>query len=253
METNHKLLMKTAMLAGELLLSSGAETYRVEDTMRRILCKSECEKVEVFVVLTGIMATLDDESIETISQVQAVKDVGMNIHKIIEVNDVSRKYCNNQITLEEAYERLNVQEWMEHKTMLYNVAMVGIATGFAMFFGGTFVDVVASAIVGIVLAVLVTILKRFRVNGFIQNIIACTGISFTAMTLSFVLPNINSEIVIISSIMPLVPGVAITNGVRDVLEGDYISGNSRILKAFLVAVGIAIGIGIGLTIFGWLS
>lgn len=249
MEKNHKLLMKTAMLAGELLLSSGAETYRVEDTMRRMLNKSELEHIEVFVVLTGIMATLDDESIEPISYVKAVKDVGMNINKIIVVNDVSRKYCNNEITLEEAYNRLNTFKWKKYNIALYSLATVGIVTGFSMFFGGDFCDIVATAVVGIILAAFITFGKRFRVNGFIHNILNCIGISFVAMLLQLLWNDINTEIVIISSIMPLVPGVSLTNGVRDVLEGDYISGNSRILKAFLVAAGIAIGIGAGMAIF----
>lgn len=244
--------MKTAMLAGELLLSSGAETYRVEDTMRHMLNKSKCESVEVFVVLTGIIATLDDESIETISQVKAVKDVGMNINKIIVVNDVSRKFCNDEITLEEAYDKLNTFKWKKYNTALYSLATIGIVIGFAMFFGGSLLDVLATAIVGGVLAMLITFGKRFGVNGFIHNIINCMGISIAAMTLQLFFAQLNTEIVIISSIMPLVPGVPLTNGVRDVLEGDYISGNSRILKAFLVAAGIAIGIGSGLVIFDWI-
>lgn len=59
----------------------------------------------------------------------------------------------------------------------------------------------------------------------------------------------DTDIVIISCIMPMVPGVAITNAVRDTLQGDYLSGGARILEAFLKAAGIALGIGLGLSIF----
>ncbi len=115
MKQNYRLYMKTAILAGEILLSSGAETFRVEDTMRRILKKSELETVETYAVLTGLMATLDDDSIETISYVKSVSDVGMNINKIIIVNEISRQFCNDEITLEEAYDRLRKHKWRKSK------------------------------------------------------------------------------------------------------------------------------------------
>ena len=59
---------------------------------------------------------------------------------------------------------------------------------------------------------------------------------------------INMDVVIISSIMPLVPGVAITNAVRDTLQGDYLSGMARILEVFLKAAAIALGVGVGIAL-----
>ena len=50
--------------------------------------------------------------------------------------------------------------------------------------------------------------------------------------------------------MPLVPGVAITNAVRDTLLGDYISGAARILEAFLIAAAVALGVGTGMALMG---
>ena len=61
---------------------------------------------------------------------------------------------------------------------------------------------------------------------------------------------INMDTVIISAIMPLVPGVAITNAIRDTLQGDYLSGGARVLEAFLKAASIALGVGIGMALFG---
>lgn len=249
MEQNYKLLMKTAILAGEILLSSGAETYRVEDTMKHILNKSGLETVETFAVLTGIMATLDDESIETISYVKQVSDVGMNINKIIMVNDIARRFCSDEITLEDAYSKLKNYQWRQYNTTHYSIAVIGIVVGFSIFFGGTILDVGVATFVGFFLALVMAMGKILGFNGFIYNIVNGTGIAFFTLMAQYLLPEVNKEIVIISSIMPLVPGVALVNGVRDVIEGDYISGNSRILKALLTAAGIAIGIGLGILIF----
>lgn len=49
--------------------------------------------------------------------------------------------------------------------------------------------------------------------------------------------------VIVGSIMPLLPGVALTNGIRDFISGDLISGVSRVSEALLTAIAIAVGIG----------
>ena len=43
---DHKLVMDTAVLAGEILLKSGAETYRVEDTMKHILNTGNTETAD---------------------------------------------------------------------------------------------------------------------------------------------------------------------------------------------------------------
>ena len=51
------------------------------------------------------------------------------------------------------------------------------------------------------------------------------------------------DYMIIGSIMPLIPGVPFTNAIRDIADGDYISGSVRMLDALLVFFCIAIGVG----------
>ena len=60
-------------------------------------------------------------------------------------------------------------------------------------------------------------------------------------------PDTDVDILIISSIMLLVPGLAITNAIRDTVSGDYLSGVARATEAFLVAIAIAAGIGVVLS------
>ena len=50
---DYKLLLDTAVMAGELMLANGAETYRVEDTMQRMLELSGLKTAEAFVMVTG--------------------------------------------------------------------------------------------------------------------------------------------------------------------------------------------------------
>lgn len=248
---NYKLIMDTAVLAGEIMLSCGAETYRVEDTMSHILRTSKCEKIEAFALMTGIVTTIDDEKLsQPMTVVKTINDRTTNLNNIIKVNEISRSYCGGRISLEEAYENLkNVQEKQYSSTVL-NIATALIATGFAMMLGGTMQDVFAATIVGLCLACCMMFGKKIKMNGIISDICSCMIMTiFTMILMMYFIPSLNMDIVIVSAIMPIVPGVAITNAIRDTLQGDYLSGCARILEAFLKAASIALGVGIGMAVF----
>ena len=51
------------------------------------------------------------------------------------------------------------------------------------------------------------------------------------------------------AILPLVPGVAFTNGIRDIGSGDYLSGTIRLLDAIWTFLCIAIGVGIVISLY----
>lgn len=244
-----KRLMETAVLAGEIMLRSGAETYRVEDTMEHILKNSGAEHIETIALVTGLMATVYGDDMVPISIIKRVTERSTNLNRVVQVNDISRRFCSGELTLEETYEKLEHIEGKQYSRFIYNIATVGVAVGFAMFFGGRLFDFLAAAAAGIFLAFLVTIGKKFKVNEFIMDIISSAGIALAAVVMKMILPHVNIDIVIISSIMPLVPGVAITNAIRDTLQGDYISGGARALEAFLKAAAIALGVGIGIALF----
>lgn len=246
-----QLLMKTASLAGELMLSSGAETYRVENTMYLMLNTAEkIELAEVFVIMTGITATLKVKNENSISMVKRVNNRVTNMNCILEVNSISRAYCSKEITLEEAYDKLTKIKNRVYTRLENRLSVIGICVGFAMFFGGNVGDVIATLAVGVFLTLCITIGEKLHFQSFLQDVFSSFGIAFASIVLRAFYVNLNLDVVMISSIMPLVPGVAITNAVRDTLQGDYISGCARILEAFLKAAAIAIGIGLGIISIG---
>lgn len=251
---DNKLLIETAVTAGEIMLKSGAEAYRVEDTMTHILNKSEAEHVDPVAFNTAILVTFQERGKQPVSVIRRVKSRGTNLNKIVQVNDISRRFCGEELTLEEAHRELKALDGKQYNSLLYNIGTVGVVAGFAVFFGGDLVDTGASVLVGIVLAALMTVCKRLKVHDFFMDILSCIGISFVTVLLrQYVIKNLNLDIIIISAIMPMVPGVAITTAVRDTLQGDYVSGAARILEAFLKAAAIAIGVGIGMAAAAGLS
>lgn len=243
-----QLLMKTATLAGELMLKSGAETYRVEDTMGYMLrTAEEFESSDVMAFMTGITATLKVKDEAAITAIRRVNRISTNLNVVARVNEISRELTSKKISLEEAYEKLMQMEAKVYNNREYNIGVVSICVGFALFFGGGLLEVLASVIVGCVSNVFAKVSKKMELHDFLEHIFVSVGISLASMILKgYFMTSMDMDVVMISCIMPLVPGMAITNAVRDILRGDYLAGSARVLEAFLRAAGIAIGMGLGI-------
>ena len=170
------------------------------------------------------------------------------MHRIVEVNEISRKYCAGELSAEDTWEKLKRIKGKQYTVWMYNLSTILVPAGFAPLFGGGLREIFAAGGAGIVLAVLMTIGKRVKTGAFILNILCAAGIAVAAVLLKLWNPLLNMDTVIISGIMPLVPGVAITNAIRDTLRGDYISGGARALEAFVTAAAVAIGVGAGMAL-----
>lgn len=246
---DYKLLLDTAVMAGELMLENGAETYRVEDTMHRILSLSNLKTAEVFVTTTGFVATLDDPSIDSMTVVRRTTNRSTDLNKIHLVNAISREFCSGQISLQDAFHRIRDIKRSPLTLKAHLLCTSLITAGFTMSFGGSFWEIVLAALCGLLMAVCLYFCKKFHVQSFFSLLISAAVVSVTAVLGTRWLHVADAlDNIVIGSIMPLVPGVAITNAVLDTLNGDYLSGIARILEAFVVAAAIAIGIGLGLNI-----
>lgn len=251
---DYKLLADTALLAGEIMLTSGAETYRVEETISRILMTSGLEKTEGLALMTSIIVTLEGRGVAAITLVKRIGERSTNLGNVYEVNEVSRKYCDGKITLEEAWERLN--QVLGHKRYpgwLVNFCAIVTSASFTILLGGSFIDSIIAAFNGIFYIIGMSVNKILHVNRFIMNLI----VSFFMATISVIIYSvpslhINLDFLIAGSIMSMLPGVAITNAIRDTLQGDYMSGGARAMEAFVIATSIAVGIGGGLAFGGFL-
>ncbi len=130
-----QLLLKTAMLAGEIMLRSGAETYRVEDTMHHILKTADhIEMAEVLVIMTGISATIKLENEKAVTVTKRVEERDTNLKLVVDVNEISRQYCGDDLTLEQAYEKLSTLKQFEFSRKTTNLAMMGVGVGISIFF-----------------------------------------------------------------------------------------------------------------------
>jgi uncharacterized membrane protein YjjP (DUF1212 family) len=253
---NYKLLADTAVLTGEIMLLSGAETYRVEDTVGRILRLSGLETTKTIVTSTAIIVTLNGERTNPITIVGSVSDRDTNLNHIYLANNISRKLCNGKITLEEAYFSLSdIEDTKIYSDTIFYLCIIVMTTFFTVRIGGTFFECMVSAINGCIIVGFNILTRTIKLNKLLNLLLASFLIAIVSVvSIQFIKGSMDLERIIASSIMPLVPGVAITNAVRDTLQGNSVSGGARIIEAIVLASVIASGIGGGIlicsTIFG---
>ncbi|MEL7569350.1 MAG: threonine/serine exporter family protein [Eubacteriaceae bacterium] len=245
---DNKLLMDTAVLAGEILLTSGAETNRVEDTVNRILMTSELEKGEALAISTGIFALLEDKNKIVATSIRRVKRRETNLNNIYLVNNVSRDFCSGKCTLSQAYSALTgIAQRKQYNKILLLLSFIITSASFTLLFGGGVFECMVSAINGIIIFFIGLIKTRKDMNRLIVKMLQSLAMAiFTVLFINLLNLNINLETVIAGSIMPLVPGVALTNSIRDLFHGDYLSGGARFIEAFVSVTFIAMGFGLGL-------
>ena len=102
---DYKLLLDTAVMAGEILLESGAETWRVEDTMLRMLRMSGLKTADVLALTTGFVVTLDDPAMDSMTVMRSVESRATDLNRIHAVNQLSRDFCEGNIDLDALFHR----------------------------------------------------------------------------------------------------------------------------------------------------
>ena len=249
MENSQKVL-NLSVLAGVTLLKSGAEIFRVQDTMERILDAFEIHDYNVYVISNGIFATINEKQPDHYSVVRHVPLGSVNLEKIDEINEISRQICSQKYTVEEAEAVLEKSSVIQPAGKWGMIAASGFgAAGFCYLFGGTLADSIVALAMGLILQVFLDVAGHQKMSKFLSYIIGSTIVTFlTGLVVSTGL-SVDFNHIVIGSIIPLVPGVALTTSIREFFNGDYISGSIHLIDALLTAICIAVGVATAIFLF----
>ena len=245
--------LKVALMVGKILLKSGAETYRVEDTINRF-CIANGYEVDIFVTPTVII--LGNEQVDSFNCVSRIRYRTTNLGMISEMNDMSYKFERWPMSYR------GTMAWLEEKLKAqvpYGKWKVCLASAiasasFSAMLGGNRHDFIAAFITGGIAMLVLKQIAGYRPSAFWENALAGVAIGVVALICCAVSVQCTMEKIIVGALMPFVPGVAFTNGLRDYMAGDLLSGNARIAEALLFAASIAIGIAFALrawVLWGW--
>lgn len=263
---------------GEVLLKNGGEIFRVQQTMQLVAKAYGIPGFQVYVLANGLFVSMQEEG-RTItrpvesgeaagqehlfgqehlasqahlaSQVRYVPLSSVHLGRVAAVNNLSREIVAQKYTVEEASRKIEQIDKLPFTSNAVQTLMSGLGAGaFCILFGGSLLDSAAAFLSGLVLWIFVLFLTARGANKIMVNILASALV--TAMgVLFFHLFSFGDsmDMIVIGSIVPLLPGVPLTNSIRDYLNGDYLSGTIRMIDAVLVACCIALGVGIVLRVF----
>lgn len=250
-EEQSKAVLELALQAGHILLENGAEIFRVEETMDRICRHYGVQSESAFVLSNGIFMTAGNEEERYFAKVQHIPVSGTHLNKVAAVNQLSREIVEGKYTVWQAMEVLEQIKVMPGKRNGMQILASGVGSGaFCCLFGGNVWDSLCAFAVGVLLYSYVLYIAGPHLSKIVGNIGGGAMVTLLC-SLAYLLGwGQHLNFMIIGSIMPLVPGVAFTNAIRDMADGDYISGSVRILDAMLVFFCIAIGVGMGISFLG---
>ena len=265
-------------ISSEALLKNGGEIFRVQQTMQLVAKAYGIPGFQVYVLANGLFVSMQEEG-RTItrpvesgdaagqehlfgqehlasrahlaSQVRYVPLSSVHLGRVAAVNNLSREIVAQKYTVEEASRKIEQIDKLPFTSNAVQTLMSGLGAGaFCILFGGSLLDSAAAFLSGLVLWIFVLFLTARGANKIMVNILASALV--TAMgVLFFHLFSFGDsmDMIVIGSIVPLLPGVPLTNSIRDYLNGDYLSGTIRMIDAVLVACCIALGVGIVLRVF----
>ena len=245
--TDECAVMEVAMKAGRLLLENGAEIFRVEETMERICRYYHVENPSFFVLSNGIFMTGGGRHF---AHVEHIPVKGAQLDRVVAVNQLSREIEGGLYTLSEADARLDAIARMPGKKRWQQILASGVGSAcFCILFGGSGPDSAASFLAGLLLYAYVLLLSTPYMSRMIGNVLG--GVLASAACVALYGLGLGDDLshMIIGAIIPLIPGIPFTNGIRDLADGDYISGSVRLLDALVTFLCIATGVGVVIALY----
>ena len=241
---NYNLLLDLATDLGYELSMSGAETYRVEESISRVLSAYGLDS-EVFAIPNNLTVSIICDDGHPMTRMRRIGLHGNDIYAVERFSALSRRICAEKPEMDAA------MQWLEEtrhskKVHTFPIYMLGNFLGpfgFGIFYGGTWVDGLCAGICGLLVGFINKTMDSLQANQFFRTIFAAFPMALLAYGMGALGIAHNPDAVVIGALMILVPGLLFTNAMRDIIFGDTNSGTVRIVQVLLIAVAIACGTG----------
>lgn len=239
--------MQVVMRVGTLMLRSGTISFRVEQSMQRIAHALGVERLDAYVTLTGIIASIHCGS-QHYTQMGRIKTLGTDMNRVSLVESLTRTIDRPTPpkTIVAALDAIEQHRPLYPRSLI--VLSIALACGaFALLGGGQLVEFIGATLgAGVGQAIRFKLIDR-KLNP-IPITVLCAAIAtllcyFTTFALESVghstpTPQYGFQ----ASVLFLVPGVPLVTSALDLVRFDLVSGLSRLMYALLLLFSIAVGI-----------
>ena len=251
-------VLNMALTAGIIMLRNGSETYRVHNTIHQILFarKIKQESIDILVVGTGIIVTIipaDDSPPITMNK--SVDKRVNNLQKISQVAGLAKRFANRELSVDQSMKQLKkIDEAISYNILIKTLATCLGTASFSIAFGGTLSDGFFTFLATIIPAFFINYARKNDFPFFLSNMVAGALVALFALLFltTHLVMSINNMIA--SVIIILTPGIVAVTAIRDMVNGDFITGASRGIDALIQAASLALGVGavfsLWYTVFG---
>lgn len=230
--------------AGYILMKSGAETYRVEETMQHMAKALSINNFDAYVVNRGIMASGRGADGQNLDQIVSIPETEIDLSKIEQVNAFSRSISKGKLdSFTSMLKKLEAIDQHQEYGMW--------STMFAYFFGaGTFslalgsspIDSLVSSIAGLVLGIAYYWLNSHIQTRFLLAIIGSFIITLLVNSSYFIGVGDSRSSMMLGALMVIVPGAFFVSSVREISQSNYFVGISLLSTALLTCISISAGV-----------
>ena len=237
--------LEIILKAGKILLSSGAEISRTEDTMNYIARAMNFKYLEAYVSNRGIFATAKKADRTEITRICNVPEVDINLSKIESVNALSRRITQKNITIEEIESELNQIDTMSDYSFFWRLVAYTLgASGFSYAIGSSITDSIIAGIIGLILGVYMCTIKRILSSDVLITILGSILIALLGnLFIHFELGS-NLSVILLGAMIDIVPGVPFVNAIREYSQNNYNTGITLMMGALLTCISMAVGVAV---------
>ena len=238
-------LLDFATDLGYELSKCGAETYRVEESVTRILTAYEVES-EVFAIPNCLIVSITSPEGHPLTYMRRIGFHGNDLDGVTLFTSLSRRICAEKPDPEEAMQLLEEtrRSRNQHHWAIVLLGYMLASSAFSVFFGGNLMDGLAGGIAGLVVGLLQLFMDRLKTNTFFQTLLSAIPLALIPYGMGAAGIITNPDAAVIGTVMVLIPGLLFTNAMRDIIFGDTNSGVNRIMQVLLIAIAIACGTGV---------
>ena len=253
MSATKEQVLKAACQLGRNILENGGEIYRVEETINYFLEAYEIYDAQIFAIPATIIVTIEVDG-KPVTQVERVKGVTQNLDKLSKFNDLSRRTCKDKPAIEKVFKEIEAIRSENPYSFFVSLMAYGLtAFFFCLFWKGDLRDSIVAFICGLSTKYCLEFMAKGKTNVFFSNAVSSAVIAYIAILCVNLGIAHHYDKIIIGAIMSLVPGVAITNIMRDIIAGDIITGTTKMAEVMLIGVAIAVGIALAMSSVIWLG
>lgn len=241
---NYSLLLDLATELGYRLAMCGAETFRVEESINRVL-EAYGISSEAFAIPNCLTVSIETADGRPMTRMRRIGHHGNDLDAVERYTGLSRRICAQRPRAEVAVEWLRETDKsrVSYSSLMYFVGCFLGSMGFCVFYGGTLADGLFAGLCGLIGGAANRFMDNLSVNQFFRTIASAFLMALPAYAVAHYGLAPNSDAVIIGCLMMLVPGLLFTNAMRDIIFGDINSGINRMVQVFLIAIAIALGTG----------